>query len=162
MRRTFSVAPMSVHGARCGSMARSQWLLSSHSSRSGLSARSPLFEANPGRLNGRGGRDADYPPLAVQFSFLKNQLFKKTRPKLNPTVHVSLLKLAVSHLATSGQNTFGQSVNRTKMFHVKHFGKVGAKNLTNSRHDQEALRPPQSGETIAMSESHALIVRPTH
>ena len=59
MRRTFSVAPMSVHGARCGSMARSHWLLSSHSSRSDMSARSPLFEANPGRLNGRDRRESE-------------------------------------------------------------------------------------------------------
>jgi hypothetical protein len=74
---------------------------------------------------------------------------------------VRLCKTPVSYLATPHKNAFAQTAHQTKIFHVKRFCPIGAENLTNWRHDQAASRPPQSGGTIAMSEIHALIVRPT-
>ena len=82
-----------------------------------------------GRTAGMGAKQTTL-HLLFNFPFLKNQLFKKTRPKRNPTTHVSLRKIPVSDRTASCGDTFAQSVNRTKMFHVKHFGKVGPENLT--------------------------------
>src|SRR5208283_142596 len=86
---------------------------------------------------------------------------KNTRLKLKPYSNCLLAQNPgfIPHLH---KNAFAQTVNRTKMFHVKHLCKAEAQNLTNSRHDQTASRPPQSRKLIAMSESHTLIIRPTH
>ncbi len=50
--------------------------------------------------------------------------FKKHVQKLNSTAHVSLRKILPSYDSASCRDNSAQSVNRTKMFHVKHFGKV--------------------------------------
>ena len=70
--------------------------------------------------------------------------------KLNPNPFASLRKIPFSDRAALHKSAFVQSVNRTKMFHVKHFCKVGAGNLTKwhmtlSRRDQkECSRRRQS------------------
>jgi hypothetical protein len=47
MRLTFSVVPMSLHGARCGSLARSQWPMSTGEASRGPSRSSTVLDLQP-------------------------------------------------------------------------------------------------------------------
>ena len=49
----------------------------------------------------------------------------KQSPNINPIALYRLRQIPASYLATPRTCMFAQSANRTKMFHVKHFGTIG-------------------------------------
>jgi hypothetical protein len=58
---------------------------------------------------------------------------KKDLPKLYVIALVRLRKILASYQAPPCKSAFAQTVNRTKMFHVKHLCPIGAENLTKWR-----------------------------
>ncbi len=72
---------------------------------------------------------------------------QNTRPKLNPNPLVHLRKIPAAYRAPPCKSAFAQSINRTKMFHVKHFCKAGAENLTKWRYDQKLRGRRDPGES---------------
>jgi hypothetical protein len=55
---------------------------------------------------------------------------KTAGPKHKPITIFHLRQIPDSHFAASRKSALAQTVNRTKMFHVKHFCPIGGKNLT--------------------------------
>jgi hypothetical protein len=60
-------------------------------------------------------------------SRLARRLKKHTGEKINAIAIFRLIQIPASHLAAPCESAFAQTVNRTKMFHVKHFGTIARK-----------------------------------
>jgi hypothetical protein len=52
------------------------------------------------------------------------------RPKPNPIAGFRIAKIFAPHITAACECHFAQTANRTKMFHVKHFGPVEGQDRT--------------------------------
>ncbi len=83
-----------------------------------------------GQTTGGRWRRCDRIGILENFSQPERDFKKRTAKKLNPIATFRLLQIPALYPAPPCESAFAQTVNRTKMFHVKHFGTIRPRNRT--------------------------------